>query len=309
MVRLAFTAPSDSPGGVVMLRAGRGAGGVARDLHRAGIIGNRVAFVAFARLTGADRDLRAGRYRIPPAQSLRELIALLRKGPNLVERVTIVEGSRADQIAGLLSAAVGVDSSDFMRIVLDPASSERFVTPGPTLEGYLFPNTYELQWGASAEDVISTLVREYRKAIIPFAARAESLRMSEREIVTLASIVEAETGLPEERPRVAAVFHNRLREEWKLEADPTVRYASGNQSGGITRADLEFDSPYNSYLYRGLPPGPIGNPGKESIVAALYPDEACDDFFFVATGSGGHYFSRTLAEHNAAKARARRIAN
>lgn len=304
--RLAFVAPSKSPGGVVLLRPGRGAVGVARDLYHAGIIRNRVAFVAFARLTGADRELRAGRYHVPPAQSLRDLIALLRAGPNLVERVTIVEGSRADEIARLLAAAVGVDSSSFMRIVRDPASPARLGTPGPTLEGYLFPETYELTWGVSAEEVVAMLVKEYRKAFAGFAARAESLSMSEREIITLASIVEAETGIPEERPRVAAVFHNRLRAGWKLEADPTVRYASGNPNGAISRADLEFDSPYNSYLYAGLPPGPIGNPGADAIVAALYPSPDCTDFFFVATGSGGHYFSRTLDEHNAAKARARR---
>jgi len=308
VVRLAFTAPSNSPGGVVLLRPGRGAVGVSRDLYHAGIIRNRVAFVAFARLTGADRDLRAGRYQIPPAQSLRDLIALLRAGPNLVERVTIVEGSRATEIAGLLAATVGVDSSSFMKLVQDPASPQKFDTPGPTLEGYLFPNTYELPWGASAEDAVALLVKEYRKAFGGFAARAESLNMTEREVITLASIVEAETGIPEERPRVAAVFHNRLREGWKLEADPTVRYACGNRSDGISRADLEFDSPYNSYLYYGLPPGPIGNPGKDAIVAALYPSANCADFFFVATGSGGHHFSRTLDEHNAAKARAKRNA-
>lgn len=305
-VRLAFVAPSKSPGGVVLLRPGQGAVGVARDLHRAGIIQNRVAFVAFARLTGADRDLRAGRYDIPPAQSLRDLIAMLRAGPNIAERVTIVEGSRADEIARLLATTVGVDSASFMRIVHDPSSPSKFGTPGPTLEGYLFPDTYELTWGLTAEEVVTALVKEYRKAFSGLSARADSMNLTEREVVTLASIIEAETGIPDERPRVAAVFHNRLRAGWKLEADPTVRYASGNSYGEISRADLEFDSPYNSYLYGGLPPGPIGNPGRDALVAAVYPSPGCADFFFVATGEGGHYFSRTLDEHNAAKARAKR---
>lgn len=305
LLLLAYLSPMESPGGVVTVQPGNGAAGVASSLSREGLLRYPTAFILFARLTGTDRALQAGRYAVPGSPSIRSLIELLEGGPNLLERVTIPEGSRAKEIAGILAKSAGVDSSAFIALVNDPATPERFGAPGPSLEGYLFPDTYEVPWGIEAAEAASLLVAEYRSVMTPaWIARAESLGYDEREVIVLASIVEAETGVPEERARVSAVFHNRLRDGWKLEADPTVRHATGNFNGGILKSELEFDSPYNTYVYAGLPPGPIGSPGRAAIEAALYPIES-REYFFVATGGGGHAFSRTLAQHNRARALAR----
>jgi UPF0755 protein len=306
---LAYVGPMNTPGGVIRLHEGEGAEAVAATLERAGLVASRRAFVVCARLTGEDRKLRAGRYLIPPGQSIRSLLALLSAGPNLRELFTIREGARAEEIGNALHLATGVDSTAFMKIVLDPASPARFSVAGPTLEGYLFPETYELPWGLTAEEAITIFVKEYHEAIAGLGARSDSLGLSERQVVTLASIIEAETGVPEERARVAAVFHNRLREGWKLEADPTVRYATRNQDSSLTITDLQNESPYNTYVHPGLPPGPICSPGRAALDAALYPIVPSEEFFFVATGEGGHHFSRTIDEHNAAKALAKRKIN
>ena len=296
-----------SPGGIVLLRSGIGARGVAAELEASGVVSHPRLFQLFARLAKVDRHLKAGRYAIPPNLSIASLLDLLRQGPNVRERVTIPEGSRANQIAALLASAADIDSGAFLALVEDSSAAERFGVPGPTLQGYLFPETYELLWGTPPDDVVELLVQQYRKVMTPaFLARADSLGMDERQIVTLASIVEAETSLPEERARVSAVYHNRLNSGWNLEADPTVRYATGNESGEITLAELSCDSRYNTYKYLGLPPGPIGNPGRASIVAALFPAEGCRDFFFVANGRGGHSFSSNVEDHRRAAAAWRR---
>lgn len=303
---MAYLGPMNTPGGVIRLHDGEDAYAVASTLERAGLVASRRAFVLCARLTGEDRKLRAGRYLIPPGQSIRSLLALLSAGPNLRELFTIREGARAEEIAQTLHLATGVDSTAFMRLALDPASPARFGVAGPTLEGYLFPETYELPWGLTAEEAITIFVKEYHEAAAGLGAQTDSLGLSERDIVTLASIIEAETGVPEERARVAAVFHNRLRAGWKLEADPTVRYATRNQDSSLTVSDLQNESPYNTYVHPGLPPGPICSPGRAALDAALHPIVPSEEFFFVATGEGGHHFSKTIAEHNAAKALAKR---
>jgi UPF0755 protein len=307
LIRAAYVGPTGSPGGTVVLSQGRGAPGVAAQLARSGVLQNPRTFVLFARLSGADRELKAGRYAVPESVSIKSLIALLRAGPNVSERVLIPEGSGARAIAQILAARAGVDTAAFLDIVLDAESPARHGVPGPTLEGYLFPETYDIPWGAGAADVVEMLVAEYREVMTPErVARAESLGLDERELVTLASIVEAETGIAEERSRVAAVFHNRLRDGWKLDADPTVRFATGKITDDLTKADLEHASPYNTYVHGGLPPGPICNPGKAALDATLNPSVGCRDYFFVARGDGGHTFSRTIGEHNRARAEARR---
>lgn len=303
----AYFTPMRTPGGIVLVRPGMGARAVAVELAREGLLSHPRAFLLFARVRDVDRDLRAGRYLIPANLSIRELLSLLSAGPNLRERVTIPEGSRAEDIAGLLSRVAAVDSAAFIALVRDTSAALRLGVPGPTLEGYLFPETYEFSWGVAPDEAASIMVAEYRLVVTPaFCARAESLGLGERGAVTLASIIEAETGRPDERARVSAVYHNRLRAGWSLEADPTVRYATGNFNGDITVDDLAHVSPYNTYRWPGLPPGPIGNPGRASLLAALYPLERNSEFFFVAGGDGGHIFSRTAAEHARAKALVRK---
>jgi UPF0755 protein len=294
----AFRGPMESTGGVILVRHGIGARGVANELVARGILSRPRLFLLAARLAKVDRRLQAGRYAIPPNTSIASLLELLRAGPNVRETVTIPEGSRDDQIAGALERAAEVDSAAFLAIVRNASSPARFHVPGPTLQGYLFPETYEIPWGISAEEAVGILVEQYHAVVTrEMMARAESLGLGERGLVTLASIIEAETPVPEERPRVSAVFHNRLRAGWNLEADPTVRYATGNEAEEISVHDLVFDSPYNTYRYPGLPPGPIGNPGRASLMAALFPVEGSEEFFFVASGDGGHVFSTTARDH------------
>lgn len=310
LLATAYVTPMPTAGGTVLLRSGMGARAVANELASQGLLTHPRTFLVFARLRNVDRDLQAGRYLIPPSTSLKDLLALLAAGPNVREPVTIPEGSRIEEIASALSRAAAVDSASFVALARDPRVARRLGVPGPTLEGYLFPETYEFSWGVTPEEAAGTMVAEYRQVMTPaLVARAESLGLTERSAVTLASVIEAETGLPDERPRVSAVFHNRLHAGWNLEADPTVRYATGNYSKEITMDDLGFDSPYNTYRYPGLPPGPIGNPGRASLQAALNPLIPSDEFFFVASGGGGHIFSRTAEEHSRAKALARRRAS
>ncbi len=305
----AYLTPMRTAGGTVHLRSGMGARAVAAELASQGLLSHPRTFLVFARLREVDRDLQAGRYVIPPNASMKDLLALLSAGPNVREPVTIREGSRVEEIAGVLAGAAAVDSAAFVALARDDATARRLGVPGPTLEGYLFPETYEFSWGVTPEDAAAIMVAEYREVMTPaLAARAESLGLGERSAVTLASVIEAETGLPDERARVSAVFHNRLHAGWNLEADPTVRYATRNFTNEITVDELAFDSPYNTYRYPGLPPGPIGSPGRASIHAALFPLMPSDEFFFVASGDGGHVFSRTAEEHGRAIADARRRA-
>ncbi len=305
----AYLTPMRTAGGTVHLRSGMGARAVATELASQGLLSHPRTFLVFARLREVDRDLRAGRYVIPPNASMKDLLALLSAGPNLRERVTIREGSRVEEIASVLARAAAVDSAAFVALAGDEEAARWLGVPGPTLEGYLFPETYEFSWGVTPEEVAAIMVAEYREVMTPvLAARAESLGLGERSAVTLASVIEAETGLPDERARVSAVFHNRLHAGWNLEADPTVRFATRNFSNEITVDELAFDSPYNTYRFPGLPPGPIGSPGRAALHAALFPLMPSAEFFFVASGDGGHIFSRTAEEHARAKALARRRA-
>jgi UPF0755 protein len=303
----AYLTPMRTAGGIVLVRPGMGARAVADELMSERVLSHPATFLLFARLRVVDRDLQAGRYLIPANVTIQGLLALLAAGPNLRERVTIPEGSRAEDIAGILSRVAAVDSAMFVALAGDSSAPRRLGVPGPTLEGYLFPETYEFSWGVTPEEAAAIMVAEYELAMTPaLRARAESLGLDEREMVTLASIIEAETGLAPERPRVSAVYHNRLREGWNLEADPTVRYATRRFTEDITLGDLTSQSPYNTYRFPGLPPGPICSPGLASLVAAVYPSGPADEFFFVARGDGGHTFSRTAAEHARAKAVARK---
>jgi UPF0755 protein len=304
-----YRSPMRTPGAVVLLRPGIGAREVAAELAAHGVLPYPRLFLLIARATEVDRGLQAGRYAVPPDVSIESLLALLHRGPNLREKVTIPEGSRAEEIASILARAADVDSAAFLAVVRDPRTPARFGVPGPSLEGYLFPETYEFSYGIGAAEAASLLVAEYREVMTPaLLSRADSLGMDERGVVTLASIIEAETPLDEERPRVSAVFHNRLRAGWPLEADPTVRYATGNDTGQITAGQLQSESPYNTYHQPGLPPGPIGSPGRAALSAALNPSEDCRDFFFVADGTGGHTFSRTVDQHAKAVVESRRAA-
>jgi UPF0755 protein len=221
--------------------------------------------------------------------------------------VTIAEGYTLSQIAQLLDDLRIVDKKAFLQKASSPAfifslglSHLATSKTGMTLEGFLFPNTYHLVKEMTPEEVIQMMVHQFKKVFGPEeVARAIQLGITPREVVILASIIEKEASLPEEKPLVSAVFHNRLRKRIPLQSDPTVIYGIKNFNGNLTKADLQRPTPYNTYLIPGLPPAPICNPGKDSIVTALYPSPV-SYIYFVSKNDGSHYFSSNIEEHNRA---------
>ncbi len=279
---------------------------IATDLKQHGVIRSATKFTLAVRLLRLTESLQAGTYEFGPRVSELDVLMALRYGEVAGRRVTIPEGYRASQVAALLESVLDIDSGEFMELVHDPDVMNQLGVSAPSLEGYLHPDTYNLRLDTSAREAINIMVGETMRFMdARLVARADSLSMTVHEVLTLASIVEAEALYNSERPRISAVYHNRLKAGWKLEADPTVRYALGTFRRRLYYKDLDVDSPYNTYRYAGLPPGPICNPGNASIMATLYPAKDCDDFFFVANGDGTHTFSRTFAEHVKAKERAR----
>lgn len=265
-------------------------------------------FTLYARARGADREIRAGRYAIPAGASWGELLDVLTTGRVVTHPLTIPEGWTLRQMVPRIAQAAGADTAEVVALLTGEDAAERFQVPGPGLEGYLFPDTYRFAEGVAPATVVTTMVAAYRSFWTPDRrARLADLEMSEREIATLASIVQAEAGNMEEMPTIAGVYHNRLESGWLLEADPTVLYALGGPRDRLLFAAIDSvaDNPYNTYRQPGLPPGPIGAPGEAALDAALNPADV-PYMFFVAGPDGGHVFSTTLAEHNRAVADYRR---
>lgn len=278
------------------------------SLATRGVVEHPRAFRAFARLRGDDRRIRSGRYQLSQEMGWRELLRILTEGRVVTMSMTIPEGFRLTQIAHRIAPVAEVSPDSVLAVLQHPATAGALGVPGPGLEGYLFPDTYRFAAGVPLQGILSAMVSRYQAVWTPERrARLDSLGMSERELVTLASIVQAEARKVEEMPRIASVYHNRLREGWLLQADPTVIYALGGYRARLLFAAIDSvaESPYNTYRKAGLPPGPIGAPGEAAIRAALWPVEE-PYFFFVAWPDGTHVFSRTLAEHNRAVAASRR---
>ncbi|NLC12349.1 MAG: endolytic transglycosylase MltG [Firmicutes bacterium] len=285
---------------------------VGEILEKENIIPNSFLFRVFVHVKGLDGQLKAGRYSFSPFMSLNDIVHLLTKGvlysPGL--RFTMPEGVTIDVIQAILEEKGLVTAEQFKETVRDEKWAKEFAfLPSPDsqesisyLEGYLFPDTYEVAEGASCEDIVRLMLKQFEKVYFPdFDARAKELQLSVHQVVTLASIIEREGKVDEERPIISSVFHNRLFREQPmlLQSCATVQYALGETKPVLTEQDLAVDSPYNTYLYAGLPPGPIGAPGRASLEAALFPANT-DYLYFVSKedGSGSHYFSTTLEEHN-----------
>jgi UPF0755 protein len=284
---------------VVLIRPNSGTLGIASALKEAGVIRSRLAFLAVAVTRGTHRRLLAGEYEFAPGIPLLEIVRRLEQGRGLVHQVTIPEGLAGQQIAELLADRGLVDRDRFVGLIRDRETLGRFGLEGESLEGYLFPDTYRLIKGLSEEAIVQRMVRRFQGMFGPEEqARAKELRMTVPEVVTLASLIEREAQVPEERPLISAVFHNRLRRGMPLQSDPTVMYALSRFSGKLTKANLQARSPYNTYLRQGLPPGPIANPGRASIMAALYPASS-RYLYFVSKNDGTHAFSTTLRDHDA----------
>lgn len=278
--------PLVAPVNVVIPR-GAGTDQIARLLTERGVIAGPIPFSVGSRLDGTWRELKAGEYAFPAAVSPRAAAGLIASGRTVVRRLTLPEGFTTRQAIALLESAEGLHG-------------QIGSIPG---EGELLPDTYFYSWGDSRERMLERQRRAMRETLAElWANRAPGLPFATPEqAVILASIVEKETAVPEERPRIAAVFINRLRRGMRLQADPTVIYGLTNGQGALdrplTRADLETQHPWNTYVIPGLPPTPIANPGRAALAAVLNPLQT-DELYFVADGSGRHLFARTLAEHN-----------
>jgi UPF0755 protein len=269
-------------------------------LSAEGLISDPFKFKLLARIKGDDKKLKAGEYNLSAAMTPNQILDVLVGGKSFLYRLTIPEGYNAKQIAAEVAAQHLGDAQAFLDLVTDPETASRLNIEAQSLEGYLFPDTYLFPKGVSALAIISKMVARFKEQFKPeWYARARELNLSVHEIVTLASIIEKETGDPAERPLISSVFHNRLKKKMRLESDPTVIYGIKDFDGNIKRSHLSTPTPYNTYIIRGLPPGPIASPGLASIEAALYPADT-NFLFFVSKKDNTHHFSATIEEHTKA---------
>jgi UPF0755 protein len=271
---------------------------ISKLLEQKDLVGNPRLFVLAARVLGYDRGLKAGRFSIPVGSSIYRILRQLARGMSSQDMVTIPEGLRADQIAQQLYERAKIDPIGFMTLAGDSAFTRSLGIPADRIEGYLYPDTYPFYPLLTPAEVLRVMVERALRIFgeemaLPGARQGLTLH----QLVTLASIVEAEAQVPSERARIAAVFYNRLRQGMMLQSDPTVLYALGVWRGRTYYRDLDVKSPYNTYRNKGLPPGPICNPGKDAVHAVLFPLADSTEYYFVARGDGTHMFSRTWEEH------------
>ena len=285
-----------------VIAPGDGVRDIGRHLHRLGLVRHPDIFRGLVVTRGDTGKLRAGEYELTGSMSLSDVVDKIVKGDVVRRTITFPEGSDIDAMARL-AAARGIAMEDFLRAARDPALIRDLDPAAPDLEGYLFPDTYDLTKKPDpAADLVLRMVKRFRAVITPELPRVQASGMTLREVVTLASVVELETARGDERPRIAAVFRNRLKFRMPLQTDPTVIYAlkkKGTYDGNIRRVDLAVDSPYNTYRYPGLPPGPSASPGRDAIRAVLQPADV-RDLYFVSRNDGSHEFTTNLADHNRA---------
>ena len=280
---------------------GSSTGAIARRLREAGVIRNELGFRIAVHAQNAGGRLQAGEYRFDRPMSAAEVVDKIRRGDVHLITITFREGLTIRQMAQLFESKGFGAAADFVKAAGDPTRIRTIDPEARDLEGYLFPDTYSLPRRTTGEQLVAKMVSGFDRALTPEIRQQAAARgLSVRQLVTLASLVEKETGKAEERPTVAAVYTNRLRIGMGLQCDPTVIYAlerAGLYDGDLTREDLRFDSPYNTYRYAGLPPGPIASPGQASLAAAANPADV-PYLYFVSRNDGSHAFSTTLDEHN-----------
>lgn len=300
----ALLTPVEPPGKTyVMLRPGFSTHRIAAELKSAGVIRSEKAFILW-HYFHRHRSLKAGEYLFEKPANIIDLQKRLRRGDVYYRTVVVPEGFTIFDIARAVEAAGLGPADDFLKVAQSDTALIADLTPNaPSLEGYLFPDTYEFSRMQTMHEIAATMVRQFRQVANQIGLIPIPPGLTDEDIertVTMASIIEKETAVPEERPRVASVYYNRLAKKIALDADPSIIYAellAGTYTGALHHDDMRFNSPYNTYTHTGLPPGPIGNPGKSALEAAMHPADS-DYYYFVADAAGHHRFARTIEEHN-----------
>lgn len=276
---------------------------VAVELKKNGLITDKTTFIILGKLKGVTRKIRAGFYSFNTGMKPLDIIEILRRGKIIEYQVVLPEGFDIEKVADAISKSGVVTRDEFVARAKSPDYVQGLGLDGNTLEGYLFPATYFFPKGITVDGMIKQMVSKYHAVFDEsLKARAAAIGMTELQVVTMASLIERESAVDSERLLISAVFHNRLKQGIPLQCDPCVIYAlqrHGRYFGDLNKENLRFKDPYNTYVYKGLPPGPIGNPGKQSIVAALYPADV-DYIYFVSKNDGTHIFSSNLSAHNRA---------
>lgn len=299
---LEFYRPAKSQPNTVIFEVekGQSAKEIATNLKKNGIIKKTLPFILGYRVFFPRLSLKAGEYAIAIPDSPKNILHVLSEGNVYLHSVTIPEGLIILEIADLLDAEDFADKEDFLKVAENPHLIYDLDDKAPNLEGYLFPETYRFAKGTSPEEIAAAMVYQFREIFSQeWMERIRELGMNIRDVVTLASLIEEETSLPEEKKVISSVFHNRLNRDMKLDCDPTIIYVlklEGRFKGRLRTRDLKYDSPFNTYLYAGLPPGPIANAGRDSLEAALYPADT-KYLYFVSKNDGSHHFSQTFREH------------
>ncbi|MDI6784110.1 MAG: endolytic transglycosylase MltG, partial [bacterium] len=275
--------------------------GIALLLERAELINSPMLFVVYVKLGGATKSLKAGNYQLDSKMSLAEIVKRLRLGAEATgAMLTIPEGYNLLQIANALQSRAILNAEDFLTATRAPEYLARYTISRDNLEGYLFPDTYRFYPNIPAKKAIDLMLNQFDKMVLPlYQESSKHTKYSLDQIITLASLIEKEAGIDAEKKIIAAVFYNRLKRGMPLQCDPTIRYIVKKPSEPLTKEDMQINSPYNTYLKLGLPPGPICSPGLASIEAALHP-EPMKYLYFVSRNDGTHEFSYTLDQHNAA---------
>jgi len=285
---------------VILVQRGENLRQIAAELQRVGLLRGTLTFHALARVMRLDRSIKAGQYSFHLGTTVPTLLRSFARGMSGQNLVSIPEGLTMSEVSLLLSNHLGVPVAEFDSLGHNRVFLDSLGVTAPSIEGYLAPDSYEFLPGTSPEVAFRTMTERTRQILLRAAAGRDSLPLglSLYQLLTLASIVEAESQAPEERPRIARVYINRLQQGMRLQADPTVGYAMGK--GPRTRlyfSNLRIDSPFNTYLHEGLPPGPICNPGKASIEAVMNPTPGDKNLYFVARGQGHHLFAASYEQH------------
>jgi UPF0755 protein len=301
LVYICYAAPHNSPPTAeVRVEQGEAFASVVRKLREQKVITNENLFSMWARLTGVEKKIHWGLYRFDAPLPPREVLNRMIMGKGVFQSVTIPEGLTVKEIADLLATLQIVDKEQFLAEAADPELLASLGLQDTGIEGYLFPNTYHFTPATPARDILFAMAEQFRKVFNPLLdQQSEEIELTPHEIITLASIIEKETGIEAERPLVSAVFYNRLKFHMPLQSDPTVIYGLKEFNGNLTKKDLQASNPYNTYRIPALPPGPICNPSLSSLKAALHPAQV-PYLYFVSKNDGTHLFSETLEAHNQA---------